>query len=145
MRIDGNRVVGDYETRKSQEQAQKVEVNKSFETELADGVKSDIKVGSITPVVEEIKSANSALAHLSRANGAMKGLSRGDKMESAMADLRNITNSLKDILNKNLTAINEPSSISYSSEEMRSRLNNTSFVVSHDFDYLASKAGALLA
>lgn len=144
MRIDGSRIANDFDSRKVQEQPQKVEINKSFETELSDSVKNDIRSGSVTTVVEEIKSANSALAHLSRAGGAMKQLN-GDKMESAMADMRNITNSLKDMLNKNLKAINEPSSMSYSSDEIKSKLSNPAFVNSHNFDYLASKAEALLA
>jgi hypothetical protein len=145
VRIDSNsRIVNDFDTKKVQEQPQKVEINKSFETEMADGVKSDIKAGSVTPAVEEIKSANTALAHLSKVGGAMKQLS-GDKMESAMADMRNITNSLKDMLNKNLTAINEPTNAVYSNDEMKSKLSSQDFVNSHNFDYLASKADALLA
>lgn len=145
MRIDSSRVATEFDNKRVQEQSQqKVEVNKSFETELADGVKSDIKQGSITPMVEEIKTANSALAHLSKVNGAMGQMS-GDKMENAMADLRKITSSLKDILNKNLTAINEPNGASYSADEMKNTLSNKSFVSSHNFDYLASKADALLA
>jgi|GEM_PF-7069374 len=145
MKIESSRVALDYEARRTQEQVQKVEINKSFETELSDSVKNDIKAGSVTPMVEEIKSANSALAHLSKVGGAMQKMS-GDKMESAMADLRNITNSLKDMLNNNLTAINEPATgATYSADEMKSVLSSNNFTSSHNFDYLASKADALLA
>jgi hypothetical protein len=146
MRIESNRVANDYEKKPQEAKIQKetVEVNKTFETQLADGVRSDIKQGSITPIVEEIKSANSALAHLSKVNGAMQKIS-GDKMEGAMEDLRKITNSLKDMLNKNLTAINEPSGASYDAGDVRSRLStDKNFVSAHNFDYLASKADALL-
>jgi len=147
MRIESNRIVSDYEKKQPQETKAKsnVEVNKSFNTELADGVRSDIKEGSITPVVEDIKSANSALAHLSKVGGAMQKIS-GDKMESAMEDLRKITNSLKDMLNNNLTAINEPSGASYEVNDIKNRLSSDkNFVSAHNFDYLASKADALLA
>ena len=123
---------------------QKVEINKSFEAEMSDSVRNDIKSGSVTPYTEEIKTANSALAHLSKVGGAMKQLS-GDKMESAMADLRSITNSLKDILNNNITAINKPTEATYSSDEIKSNLSNAQFASSHDYSYLASKANSLLA
>lgn len=102
--------------------------------------------GRIKQYSEEIKTANSALAQLGVASGTLGSMNE-DGMEEAMESLRNIATSLKDILSKNLKAINngqiEPRT--YSSEEIRSNVAKPALAQAHNYAYLAERVSSLLA
>ena len=90
------------------------------------------------PQDKEVKLPNNALAHLSVDNLSLERLN-GDKMEEAMSGLRSITQSLKEILNRNLKASNEdiPHKNEHNKNQQISKIYN--------YDNLASKSAALLA
>lgn len=91
---------------------------------------------------QSAKLANNALAHFQVDDVQIKSIN-GDKMEEAMSGLRNITMSLKEILNRNLQSSNKSE---YTPSEIKSELLKSDDVSKlHNFDMLSSKVNSLLA
>ncbi|MEY4504798.1 MAG: hypothetical protein RL154_1094, partial [Pseudomonadota bacterium] len=87
----------------------------------------------------ENRLANNALAHFRVDEVQIQSLN-GDKMEEAMSGLRNITMSLKEILNRNLKASNENISTQYDPNSIKTELSKSTNITSlHNYDRLSSK------
>lgn len=114
------------------------------EAAKAEGISQDsTAVSRNGSFINDVKAINESVMGIELAGSSMQKIS-GDKMESAMADLRNITNSLKEMLNKSFSSV-ENKSATYTDSEIKERLTNSAFASSHNYDYLADKAAALLA